>query len=81
MHERAERKEILVENGILPREQVSRSQRSQGPYTTKVEFRISKQDEEYLQPRLRFTNITDKQRMSESAMSFGEKVEKIYQRF
>jgi 3-polyprenyl-4-hydroxybenzoate decarboxylase len=65
----------------LPREHISRSQRSQGPYGPKIEFRLSKQDEEYLQPRLRFTNVTDKQRMSESAMNFIEKVERIYERF
>jgi hypothetical protein len=81
INERANRKEILVETGVLPREHVSRSQRSQGPYGPKVEFRVSKQDEEYLQPRLRFTNVTDKQRMNESAMNFDERVEKIYQRF
>jgi hypothetical protein len=42
---------------------------------------VSKQDEEYLQPRLRFSNVTDQQRMRESAMSFDERVGKIYRRF
>lgn len=79
--ELATRKEVLVESGVLPKEHVSRSQRSQGPYQPKIEFRITKQDEEYLQPRLRFTNVTDKQRMNESAMNFDERVGKIYQRF
>ena len=42
---------------------------------------MTKKDEEYLQPHLRFTNITDKQRMNESTMNFRERVGKIYRRF
>ena len=65
----------------MQKEHLSRSQRSQGPYGAKISFRVTKKDEEYLQPRLRFSNVTDKQRMNESGTSFDERVDNIYRRF
>lgn len=55
----ASKKESLVKSGVIPHEHISRSVASQGPYQPKIEFREAKKDHEYLQPRLRYSNITD----------------------
>jgi hypothetical protein len=60
----SEKKEHLVKSNIIPEEQRGRSLRCQGPLNPKIEFRERKKDHEYLQPRLRFTNVTDRQRMN-----------------
>lgn len=76
--ELSQRKESLVQSKLIPEEQRSRSLRCQGPLNPKIEFRERKKDHEYLQPRLRFTNVTDKQRQNESAFSFDDKFRSLY---
>jgi hypothetical protein len=60
----SQKKEALVQSQIIPEEQRSRSLRSQGPLNPKITFRNIRKDNEYLQPRLRFSNITDRQRIN-----------------
>jgi hypothetical protein len=67
-----------VKSNIIPEAQRSRSLRCQGPLNPKIEFRETKKDHEYLQPRLRFTNITDRERMNETCMSYDDKFHSLY---
>lgn len=72
------KKESLVKSKVIPEEQRSRSLRCQGPLNPKIEFRPKKKEEEYLQPRLRFSNVTDRERMNETAMSYDDKFRTLY---
>ena len=38
----ATKKEDLVRSGVLESDEISRSQRSQGPFNPKIEFRVTK---------------------------------------
>lgn len=78
IEELAQRKEHLVRSKVIPEEQRSRSLRCQGPLNPKVEFRERKSDHEYLQPRLRFSNITDRERLNETSNSFDDKFQQLY---
>lgn len=78
IQELSQRKEHLVLSKIIPEEQRSRSLRCQGPLNPKIEFRPRKKDHEYLQPRLRFSCITDRERISESALTYDDKFKDLY---
>ena len=62
MSEQADKSIELVKSNRIPYEFRSRSLRSQGPLNPKHTFRDRKSDHEYFQPRLRYTNVTDKER-------------------
>lgn len=69
----------LVKQEIIPKEQVSRSLRSQGPLNPKHAFRELKTDKHYFQPRMRYTNITDRERMLENSISYDDKFKSVYE--
>ena len=55
-----------------------RSQRSQGPLHPKIEFRSKKKDDEYINPKMKFKHVTDKDRLAESKMPMDDKFKSVY---
>ncbi len=52
--------------------------RSQGPLNPKIEFRVKKNDNEYLNPRMRFKHVTDRERLGEGSMPLDDKFKSVY---
>lgn len=74
----ADKSTELVKSSRIPEELRSRSLRSQGPLNPKHTFRDRKSDNEHFQPRMRYTNITDKDRLMEASVTYDDKFSKLY---
>lgn len=65
------KKQHLVDSELIHEFQRGRSLRSQGPLHPKIEFRPKRENHEYLNPKMKFKNVTDKERLTERNMSLN----------
>ncbi len=72
------RKQSLVDSQKIQECQRNRSLRSQGPLNPKVEFRSKKTDEDYLNPRIKFREVSDMERLDVSKAPVNAKFNSVY---